>query len=55
MAICWLASWLAQILTTIPGPQSLWDEPEDQEGGRVLIIRPRLARLAGRATLWNAI
>lgn len=55
MATCWLASWLDQILTTISGPQGLWGEPEGQEGGRVLIIRPRLARLAGRATLWNAI
>lgn len=55
MALCWLASWLDQILTTISGRPGPMGEPEDQEGGRVLIIRPRLARLAGRATIWNAI
>lgn len=37
------------------GPPDLWGETEAQGGGRVLIIRPRLARPAGRTTLWNAI
>ena len=49
------AGWLDHTLTTTSGPQGLWGEAGGQEGGRVLIIRPRLARLAGRTTLWNAI
>lgn len=50
-----LASCLQQILTTTFGPQGLWGESDSQGGGRVLIIRPRLARPAGRTTSWNAI
>lgn len=50
----WLI-WLDQTLTTTPEAQGLWGEPESQGGGMVLIIRPTLARLAGRTTSWYAI